>query len=169
MVTSAQSAIDNNLFALLVVVALALIAVLCRPLLRRRRWFLLTPEESEAGLAMSEWEEPYRLGYGLAVVFWLLGAGTFVWLRGGFYANAHWTSAVLLFVCIIIVVISNAYDHTATRPPVEGTWTWLRNLPGRLSGRAGLVRDSGTGHGGDRRRDRDGGIPGRLGSLETRS
>lgn len=115
VVSSAQVAIDNNVTSLLVVVAVTLLVV---PLVSAR---------SSGG-----WERPHRLGYVLAVLFWLLAAGTFVWSTDGFYARAHFTSAVLLFACIIIVVISNAYDRTVQPVPGETTETWLRRLPGRV-------------------------------------
>jgi hypothetical protein len=51
------------------------------------------------------------LGIGIAALLTLLGFGWFEWDRSGFKTGAHYTAAVALFVCIILVVLLNAMGY----------------------------------------------------------
>ena len=52
--------------------------------------------------------KPSRVGYFIALAAWVITAVVFVADRDFFAANAHYTAAVLVFVCFVLVVISNA-------------------------------------------------------------
>ena len=125
VVTSAQAAIDNNVAALLWVVGIALIALIVLVLAS----FLRTDGGFNAKLPR---QRVYVFSYVLASLFWLATFVIYWKFRDEFYAGAHFTAAVLLFACIFIVVLANAFERVGKLPPDEGALTWLRMLPKRL-------------------------------------
>jgi len=95
VVEGARAAIDNNMGAFFILVAASLIAMV---LLRRRSVLSQKPEE----------KIPYLLSYAFAVLFWVVGVVTFLWMRDSFYDHGHGWSATLLFICVIVVVFESA-------------------------------------------------------------
>jgi hypothetical protein len=113
----AQAAIDNNILAFLVVVFFALLIM---AIVRRVR-----PARHRPG---SGQRLPYQLSYGLAVLAWGVGVVTFTLMREGFYDRAHGWSAILLFVCIIVVVFAGAQDRAKAKAGEE-RWKDLSWIP----------------------------------------
>lgn len=66
-------------------------------------------------------EFKYLAGLAVAAVIIAGAIGWFFLNRDGFIAGAHYTAAVAMFVCIVIVVLLNAYQFgsntTGTQPP----------------------------------------------------
>ncbi|MGB3440083.1 MAG: hypothetical protein WBA97_15165 [Actinophytocola sp.] len=62
-----------------------------------------------------------RLGMIAAVVIFLGGVGWFVLDRAAFDRNAHYTAAITLFACIVVVVILNS-RRQAEEQPGERKW-----------------------------------------------
>jgi hypothetical protein len=54
------------------------------------------------------WTPMYLLGLGVSVLIFCGGLVWFVADRSGFIANAHYTAAITMFVCIVAVVLLNA-------------------------------------------------------------
>lgn len=123
VVANARAAIDNNVAALLWVVGFALVGLVFVSFLRKERGF-------KAKLPR---EGVYILSYLLASLFWVVAFVSFWQFTDKFYAWAHFTAAVLLFVCIFIVVLNNAYDRAVKRGPGPGRSRKLPALPRRLS------------------------------------
>jgi hypothetical protein len=84
--------IGNNVFALL---AVGLLALLILALLVARN---LPPV-------------PALIGYGVAAAVWLATVLVFRLARGFFVHNAHYTAAILMFVCILLVAVINAFGY----------------------------------------------------------
>ena len=84
--------IANNVFALLTVL---LIALLILAVLTSRN---LPPV-------------PALIGYAGAAAVWLVAALVFGLARSFFEKNAHYTAAILMFVCILAVVVINALGY----------------------------------------------------------
>jgi hypothetical protein len=84
--------IGNNVFALLAVglLALLILAVL---------------------VARNLPTVPALIGYGVAAAVWLATVLVFWLARGFFVHNAHYTAAILMFVCILVVVVINAFSY----------------------------------------------------------
>jgi hypothetical protein len=63
---------------------------------------------------------PALVGYGVAAGVWIAAALVFWLARDFFVRNAHYTAAVLMFVCILVVVWINALGYkektSATSP-----------------------------------------------------
>ncbi len=84
--------VANNVFALLALGALALVA---------------------AGVLTwrSDRTRPGLISYAAAVIFWVVTTLVFALARCFFLGNAHYAAAVLLFVSIFAVAVNNAYDY----------------------------------------------------------
>ena len=102
VVVTAQSAIDNNMSAFLAVVGVALVVLMVRSFRGSRK-----DPAPKLGEATQE-KVPYLLSYIVAGVAWFVGAVAFWRQRQTFYEVAHGVSAVLLFLCIIVVVFEGA-------------------------------------------------------------
>ena len=63
------------------------------------------------------------IGYGIALGLWLVAWLLFTYQRHFFTANAHYTSAVLMFACILAVVAIDAWQFHHGHP----TLGWSRN------------------------------------------
>jgi hypothetical protein len=89
--------VDNNLFALLVVGAIALLA----SLVVARRDGTFKPQAAERA-------KNFKLGFGVALGLWLAiliaRLASLQWAID----NGHWIAAVLLFACIFVVAVANA-------------------------------------------------------------
>lgn len=90
--------VDNNLFALLAVGAIALLASL---VVARRDGTLKPGADGDA-------KKNFWRGFGVALGLWLAiliaGLASLQWVID----NGHWIAAVLLFVCIFVVAVANA-------------------------------------------------------------
>lgn len=88
--------VANNVFALLVIGAGALVVTVVVALRSRRRG------------------EPLRtsdlVGMAVATALWVVVVVAFVWARSPFLEHAHYTAATVLFLCMIAVVILNAWS-----------------------------------------------------------
>ena len=84
--------IANNVFALLVVGAVALVV---------------------AGILTwrNERTRPALVGYTAALFIWIATALVFALARHFFAGHAHYTAAVLMFGCILIVALNNAFGY----------------------------------------------------------
>jgi hypothetical protein len=89
--------ISNNMFTLLVVglIGLALVA-----------WLMVRSLRSDDKPATTS-----IIGFGVAVVLWLATVLVFAFARDLFVKKAHYTAAILLFVCILAVVVINALGY----------------------------------------------------------
>jgi hypothetical protein len=89
--------VDNNLFAVLLVGALALVL----SLVVARSDGTFKPQAAERA-------KNFRLGFGVALGLWLAillaRLASLEWVID----NGHWIAAVLLFVCIFVVALANA-------------------------------------------------------------
>jgi hypothetical protein len=92
--------IGNNVFALLAVGLAGLLLV----------WVLLRAARQGLGL-----NAPAPIGWWVAFGVWLVAAVVFVGARGFFVTVAHYTAAILMFVCIFLVVRSNASNTAKPR------------------------------------------------------
>ena len=84
--------VANNVFALLVVGAIALVI-------------------AAALTAQNRTSRPAVVAFCLAAVIWLLTALVFALARHLFLNDAHYVAAALMFVCIVLVVCSNALGY----------------------------------------------------------
>ncbi|MGW7683097.1 hypothetical protein ACWGID_20350 [Kribbella sp. NPDC054772] len=57
------------------------------------------------------WTPMYVLGLGIAVLIFVGGLVWFLADRSGFIGNAHYASAIVMFVCIVAVVLLNAEQY----------------------------------------------------------
>ena len=97
--TGLDKSIANNVTALLVVGALALVfagTLVVRKRCRRKQLELIA--------------------YALAVAIWLATTLVFALARHFFVRNAHYAAAVLMFACIFAVALVNAVDYKRQRP-----------------------------------------------------
>lgn len=95
--------VDNNLFALLVVGAIALLATL---VVARKDGTLKLRADSDAKgnrTRMNSW-----WGFGLPLILWLAILIARLTSLQSVIDNGHWIAAVLLFVCIFVVALANA-------------------------------------------------------------
>jgi hypothetical protein len=94
--------VDNNLFALLAVGAIALLTSLVVA------WRDGTLNPQADGDAKKTTRKDFLLGFGVALGLWLaILIARWVsleWMIG----NGHWIAAVLLFLCIFVVAVANA-------------------------------------------------------------
>lgn len=95
-VTDTPANVANNVFALLVLGAGAL-AVTVVVALRSRR--------TGKPLRTSD-----LVGMAVATALWVVVVVAFVWARSPFLEHAHYTAAMVLFLCMIAVVIINAWS-----------------------------------------------------------
>jgi hypothetical protein len=127
VVDAAQAAIDNNMVMFFVVVAFTIAYLVWRNANRG-----LQVLREPAGWASA-------ITYVLAVIALGVGVVTFFAFPDAFYANAHFTSAILMFACITVVVFANAYDKLLSpgrgmvpdQQP-EDAREFFSKLPGRL-------------------------------------
>jgi len=103
--------VENNIVALLVVGALALLATVLFFLLRDRR---------APGATFPWW------GFGATSVVYGAGAGAFWASQRWFVDNAHYVAALGLFACIVVVAVANALRRD------EGRAEALNAVPGAL-------------------------------------
>jgi len=99
--------ISNNMFVLLFLGAIALIFLAAFILVLRRR----------SGGPLSRGAV---IGYGVTVVVWGYAFVTFGWWRSFFTHTAHYTAAILMFFCFLLVVIADAISfrkHTEHGSP----------------------------------------------------
>jgi hypothetical protein len=99
---SAEANIANNVWALLVLGAIGLVAAA-----------VLTGRARLAGQRSDDPSDDrhsavYRVGYTVAVVLYVVAVVSFWGYRGAFIDGAHWVAAGGLFLCILAVVVSNA-------------------------------------------------------------
>ena len=119
VVDGAQVAIDNNMWAFFAVVLVALVAMA----VIRRKPVLSAVRPKGRGDNRDERAPtgpsgfPYLLSYVIAAIAWVVGIVAFLWMRQAFYDRAHGVSAILLFLCVIVVVFSSA--HLRVRKPYE--------------------------------------------------
>lgn len=124
----------NNMATYLVVVPAALIALQVLPALLGR----LRDDDA----ADPTWARTRRASYAVGWVF--TGAYLLWWQWAGddaFRRWAHPVSAVLLFVCIVVVTAATAYDRTAVRAGPERAAVFVRRLGPRV------VRSLASGYG----------------------
>lgn len=117
--------IANNMFALLAVGLLGLLLV----------WVLLRMAQQGIGP-----NAPAPIGWWVAFGVWLVGAVVFIGARGFFVTVAHYTAAILMFVCIFFVVRSNARN---TAKPILRRWyagvSWAMLASAAFFGLLGLL------------------------------
>jgi hypothetical protein len=89
--------VDNNLFALLIVGAIALVT----SLVVARRDGTFNPEAAER-------TKNFLLGFGVALGLWLAILIARLVSLQWVIDNGHWIAAVLLFACIFVVAVANA-------------------------------------------------------------
>lgn len=100
--------IANNATALLLVGLVALIVIAA--VAARRRPGLVAPSTQRSRRSSSE-AVVVRIGCSAAVAVWIAAAVGF-WLERGFFVNdAHYSSAGLMFVGILAVVVVNAFGY----------------------------------------------------------
>ncbi|MEV7428332.1 hypothetical protein AB0N29_01825 [Nocardioides sp. NPDC092400] len=120
---TAEAAVVNNMVTYLLVVAAALALLKLMPSLAARRDHDADPN----------WRTTLRLSYGAGWAFCVAYAAWLTLAEDHFKRWAHLTSAISLFVCIVVVVVATAYDRTATRDVDEPTRVFLQSLPNRLA------------------------------------
>jgi hypothetical protein len=106
--------VANNIFTLIVVGALGLL-VLGALMIRAQRSADLARQPNRSA----------KIGYAVAFVAWLGATLVFGLARHFFVANAHYTAAGLLFVCIVLVVVIDAVEFKAKTAPAS---RWNRYL-----------------------------------------
>ncbi|HJQ43057.1 MAG TPA: hypothetical protein VJ831_08230, partial [Jatrophihabitantaceae bacterium] len=87
--------VANNVFALL---AVGLVAIVVVGALVVRGFVRGLPPAT-----------PSVIGYAVSVAVWAVGVGVFEGDRHFFTRNAHYAAAILMFVCILLVVVLNAF------------------------------------------------------------
>jgi hypothetical protein len=127
VVNAAQAAIDNNMVTFFLVIAMAIGYLVWRSWKRG-----LGALQQPAGWANA-------ITYVLAIIALAVGVVTFIGFPDTFYARAHFTSAILMFTCITVVVFANAYDKLTPAErgqvpghPPEDARAFFSRLPGRL-------------------------------------
>lgn len=118
--------VTNNMATYLVVVVVALVALQVLPALFGR----LRDDDGSDPM----WARTRRASYAAGWVFAAAYAGW--WLAAGeesFRRWAHGVSAVLLFVCIVVVTAATAYDRTAVRTGPERAAVFVQRLAPRVA------------------------------------
>jgi hypothetical protein len=95
-VTDTPANVANNVFALLVLGAGALVVTVVVALRSRRTGQPLRTAD--------------LVGMAVATALWVVVVVAFVWARSPFLEHAHYTAAMVLFVCMIAVVLINAWS-----------------------------------------------------------
>jgi hypothetical protein len=95
-VSDTPANVANNMFALLVLGLGALVVTVAVAFRSRRTGKPLRTSD--------------LVGMAAAAALWVVALGTFVWARSTFLEHAHYTAAVLLFLCMVAVVTINAWS-----------------------------------------------------------
>lgn len=122
---AAQASVVNNMVTYLLVIVAALVVLKVMPALTVRR----NQDAADGGRG---WSSGSRLAYGTGWVFCAAYAAWLVLAEEHFRRRAHLTSAILLFVCIVVVTLATAYDRTVGRHDAEPPATLAHHLPRRL-------------------------------------
>jgi hypothetical protein len=93
--------VANNMFALLAVGALGLVILIVLVVRAAMRGAEFSP------LAIA--------GYCVAAALWIVAAFVFGLARHFFIENAHYTAAIAMFVCILVVAAINGFEPTTNR------------------------------------------------------
>ncbi|MEV4517443.1 hypothetical protein AB0K00_51870 [Dactylosporangium sp. NPDC049525] len=102
---AARANVENNMFALLVLGGLGILATVV----------IVVRERPSGRHGRSTW-----LGILVAILVYAAALGVFVGAEDRFIDTAHYVAAFGLFGCILAVVFINARRHQQERPPVDG-------------------------------------------------
>ena len=98
--------VENNMTALLVLGGIALIAAVVFTALERQQVAACPPEEVRG----------FRIGFAIAAVIYLVALVAFLVDVDWFIEKAHFSSAIGLFACILLVVIDNGWRKRGNAP-----------------------------------------------------
>jgi hypothetical protein len=110
--------VDNNMFALLVVGALGLLATVLLALRHRgstRRPAASGVTSTDPSTQRVRSPQKFWWGFTAAVLVWAVAAVTSRVYPDGFIAHGHFVAATGLLVCIVVVAAANAFRFQVTR------------------------------------------------------
>ena len=109
---SARANVENNVFAVLLVGSLALVAAVIFMVLDRRREQDRRRKQGRRGKQGHQFSWP---GFVAAAAVVVAGWFAFYRYRTGVVHNAHWVAALSLFACIFVVAFENARGQQVTK------------------------------------------------------
>ncbi|MGH3727169.1 MAG: hypothetical protein ACRDTU_00265 [Micromonosporaceae bacterium] len=121
LAVATRANVENNIFALLVMGLLGLVATVCLAVVFKRR-------------GRGRFGAEFWWGFGLALLVWVVGTVAFIVRIEWLIDYAHFTTAVGLLVCVLVVAVANARRHDE-RPlrlvvdtPTRNRYHWIAVL-----------------------------------------